>query len=119
MRPRHILPVIVFAQFAGTSLWFSGNAVLTDLQQALGLGANALAGVTSAVQLGFIAGTLPSNTIFDSVTRSRLLALIVIGILLEPFIGGSGLENQARGHRDGRGDRTSNFIFGGAIHSMT
>ena len=28
--PRRILPVIVFAQFAGTSLWFAGNAVIPD-----------------------------------------------------------------------------------------
>ncbi len=82
MRPRHILPVIVFAQFAGTSLWFSGNAVLTDLQQALGLGANALAGVTSAVQLGFIAGTLVF-AVFNVADRWRprdvFLACAVLG----------------------------------------
>jgi hypothetical protein len=57
-RPRHILPVIVGAQFAGTSLWFSGNAVLAELQQAFGLGDGGLAALTSAVQLGFVAGTL-------------------------------------------------------------
>lgn len=59
-RPAHILPIIVFAQFAGTSLWFAGNAVLGDLAQAPGwdLGGDALGLVTSAVQLGFIAGTL-------------------------------------------------------------
>ncbi len=57
-RPRRILPVIVASQFAGTSLWFSGNALLPDLQAALSLPTGALADVTSAVQLGFIAGTL-------------------------------------------------------------
>src|SRR5687767_11313743 len=57
-RPARILPVIVFSQFAGTSLWFAGNALLPDLQRELGLGAEALASVTSAVQSGFIAGTL-------------------------------------------------------------
>ncbi len=56
--PRRILPVIVLSQFAGTSLWFSGNAILPDLERALHLGSDALADVTSAVQLGFIAGTL-------------------------------------------------------------
>jgi len=50
-----ILPAIVFSQFAGTSLWFAGNVVAADL--AGGLGAAWLA---SAVQLGFIAGTLLS-----------------------------------------------------------
>jgi len=53
-----VLPLIVFAQFAGTSLWFAGNAVLPELQQALHLGERAVGHITSAVQLGFIAGTL-------------------------------------------------------------
>ncbi|HAA14078.1 MAG TPA: MFS transporter, partial [Cytophagales bacterium] len=56
--PRYILPVIVLAQFAGTSLWFAGNAILPDLQSDLGLAADAVGAVTSAVQLGFILGTL-------------------------------------------------------------
>jgi hypothetical protein len=57
-RPARILPVIVASQFAGTSLWFAGNAVLPDLQRQWGLAPEALGYVTSAVQLGFIAGTL-------------------------------------------------------------
>ena len=56
--PVHILPIIVLAQFAGTSLWFAGNAVLADLTILLGLDANALGLITSAVQFGFISGTL-------------------------------------------------------------
>ena len=35
-RPRRVLPVIVLSQFAGTSLWFAGNAVLPDLQARFG-----------------------------------------------------------------------------------
>jgi MFS family permease len=57
-RPPWILPTIVLSQFAGTSLWFAGNAVLGDLQAAWGLAPGALGYATSAVQLGFIAGTL-------------------------------------------------------------
>jgi MFS family permease len=57
-RPARILPVIVAAQFAGASIWFAGNAVLPELQGDWGLPAAALGYVTSAVQLGFIAGTL-------------------------------------------------------------
>ena len=56
--PRRVLPVIVLAQFAGTSLWFAVNAVMPDLQQAWGLPAAAVGTLTSAVQLGFVAGTL-------------------------------------------------------------
>jgi MFS family permease len=57
-RPAHILPVVLFAQFAGTSPWLAGNAVIQDLQQDWGLAPEALAYVTSAVNLGFICGTL-------------------------------------------------------------
>src|SRR5687768_18567105 len=57
-RPARILAVIVAAQFAGASIWFAGNAVLPALQRAWDLPAAAVGYVTSAVQLGFIAGTL-------------------------------------------------------------
>ena len=56
--PSRILPVIVFAQFAGTSLWFAGNAVIPDLIELLQLTDAAVGHVTSAVQFGFIGGTL-------------------------------------------------------------
>ncbi len=56
--PTRILPIIVFAQFAGTSLWFAGNAVLPELQTLLHLQEGAFRLLTSAVQLGFILGTL-------------------------------------------------------------
>jgi MFS transporter, DHA1 family, inner membrane transport protein len=56
--PRHILPVLVLAQFAGTSLWFAVNAVMPDLQRELGWPVSAVGTLTSALQLGFIAGTL-------------------------------------------------------------
>jgi len=57
-RPRHILPLLVVAQFLGTSGWFAGNAVLPDLQQAWGLDDQAVAPLTNSVQLGFIVGAL-------------------------------------------------------------
>lgn len=53
-----MLPVIVFAQFAGTSLWFSANAVLASIQGQWAMGAQAVGWITAAVQLGFIAGTV-------------------------------------------------------------
>ena len=55
--PKRILPIIIFAQFAGTSLWFAGNAVLNQLIHRWDIPADALASVTSAVQFGFIVGT--------------------------------------------------------------
>ena len=56
-RPFWILATIILSQFTGTSLWFAGNAILGDLQQQWSLGIHALGYMTSAVQLGFIAGT--------------------------------------------------------------
>lgn len=56
--PRHVLPIIVFAQFAGTSLWFAGNAILPQIQQGWLLPKDSIAQVTSSVMLGFIGGTL-------------------------------------------------------------
>src|SRR3954471_18182727 len=56
--PRRILPVIVLSQFAGTSLWFAVNAVMPDLNRAWGLPVASVGTLTSAVQLGFVAGTL-------------------------------------------------------------
>jgi MFS family permease len=57
-RPNYILPLIVLSQFAGTSLWFTGNAILPELKQSLHLSQYAVSLVTSAVMLGFVAGTL-------------------------------------------------------------
>lgn len=57
-RPGYILPVIIFSQFTGTSLWFAGNAIIADLQQSWALPEHSIGYVTSAVQLGFIVGTL-------------------------------------------------------------
>ena len=56
--PRRVLPLIVLAQFACTSPWFAINAVMPDLQRELGWPASAVGTLTSAVQAGFIAGTL-------------------------------------------------------------
>ena len=55
---RYVLPIIVLAQFAGTSLWFAVNAVMPDLQNQMGWPASDVGRLTSALQLGFIAGTL-------------------------------------------------------------
>jgi predicted MFS family arabinose efflux permease len=57
-RPPSILPVIIISQFAGTSLWFASNAVLADLQLQWNISSSALGYMTSAVQFGFIIGTL-------------------------------------------------------------
>ena len=56
--PRRVLPLLVLAQLGGTSLWFAVNAVMPDLQRDFGWPATAVGTLTSALQLGFILGTL-------------------------------------------------------------
>ncbi len=75
-----MLPIIVFAQFACTSLWFAGNAVLPEM-----LGEGQLRGLTagaavSAVQLGFIVGTLLASLLrlADRLPPARLFVLCAL-----------------------------------------
>jgi MFS family permease len=53
-----ILPTIVVSQFCCTSLWFAGNAIIPDIITNFNLDPSFLADLTSAVQFGFIVGTL-------------------------------------------------------------
>lgn len=79
-RPPWILPAIVVSQFAGTSLWFAANAVLPDLQRELGLPAQVVGSITSAVQLGFIVGTLvfALTAISDRFAASRVFFVCAV-----------------------------------------
>ena len=56
--PRRVLPILVLAQFLGTSPWFAVNAVMPDLQRDFGWPAASVGTLTSAVQFGFISGAL-------------------------------------------------------------
>lgn len=78
--PRWILPVIVFSQFCCTSLWFAGNAVMDNLIRDFQLATSALEHLTSAVQFGFIAGTLVYAilTIADRFSPSRVFFLSAV-----------------------------------------
>lgn len=73
----YILPLIVFSQFAGTSLWFAGNAVIADVIAQLDLHADALTRIVTAVQLGFITGTLVFAllTLADRFSPSKIFFL--------------------------------------------
>lgn len=78
--PRYVLPAIVLAQFACTSLWFAGNAVLQEVVAQLHLATDSLRHVTSAVQLGFILGTLVFAvfTIPDRFSPSKVFAICAV-----------------------------------------
>jgi len=86
---KRILPVIVISQFFCTSLWFAGNAIMGDMAKQLHLEPAYLAYLTSAVQSGFIAGTLifailsiadrfsPSRVFFVCAMIAALVNLVV------------------------------------------
>lgn len=87
-----ILPVIVISQFCCTSLWFAGNGVINDLVTDFGLDDSALGHLTSAVQFGFIIGTLVFAilTIADRFSPSMvflisalLTSLLNLGVIWE------------------------------------
>jgi MFS family permease len=52
-----LLPKIIFSQFAGTSLWFAGNAIIDELIANNNFSMAISGHVLSAVQFGFITGT--------------------------------------------------------------
>ena len=70
-----MLGLLALAELLGMSLWFAGNAVAPQLQQQWGLTGAQVGWLTTAVQLGFVAGTalvavlnladiVPSRTLF-------------------------------------------------------
>ncbi|MDB3887383.1 MFS transporter [bacterium] len=72
-----ILPAIVISQFCCTSLWFAGNGVINDLVINFNLKVSALGHLTSAVQFGFIIGTLifAILTIVDRFSPSKVFLI--------------------------------------------
>ena len=78
--PKWILPVIVFSQFCCISLWFANNGVMTDLVSNFNLNERALGHLTSAVQFGFIFGTLifALFTIADRFSPSKVFFISAI-----------------------------------------
>lgn len=99
--PKLILPIIVFSQFCCTSLWFAGNGVINDLVFNFNLSTSAVGNLTSAVQFGFILGTLvfafftladrfsPSNVFFICAVVGALANLLMLykGNVLESLLG--------------------------------
>jgi len=58
MNSRSAVVLIAVAELFGTSLWFTANGVAGALAAEWGIGVVAVGHLTSAVQLGFISGTL-------------------------------------------------------------
>ena len=104
--PTHVLPLLALASLLATSVWFAVNAVLPSLTQMLGQ-EQTPAGITIAVQFGFIVGTfvfaalaiadrfLPSRVFMISALLSACANYSVIwltasyeGILIARFLVG-------------------------------
>jgi len=72
-----VLPLIVISQFCCISLWFAGNGVMENLIESYALSGQSIGSLTSAVQLGFITGTLlyAFLTLADRYPPSRVFFL--------------------------------------------
>jgi len=77
---RYAIAVIVGAELFGAALWFSANAVADALHTAWGLRPAELGHLTSAVQFGFIAGTLglALTGLADRFSASRIFAACAV-----------------------------------------
>ena len=82
---KKILSIIVLSQFLCTSLWFAGNAILPDIIVTLHLHPNFLAHLTSAVQVGFITGTLVFAVLAISDRFSPSLVFFVSSVIAAIF----------------------------------
>lgn len=101
-----LIILVVVSQFACTSLWFAGNAVVSDIIKEYQLDLRILSYIVTAVQLGFISGTLlfsvftisdrfsPSKVFFISALAGALANLLVFttdsanGIIFSRYITG-------------------------------
>lgn len=84
MRTASAIAWIVTAELLGTALWFSVNGVADQLAREWGIGVAQVGGLTSAVQVGFIAGTLGISLsgLADRFAASRIfVAGAVLGAL--------------------------------------
>ena len=130
-RRRRVLFLIATAELLSVSVWFSGTAVLPQLARLWETQPDRLAWVTTAVQLGFVAGALISavfnisdvfrtttvlvaaslgaaaaNAGFGLVAESNLAAGVALRFLTGAFLAGvypPGMKILAGWYRDGRG----------------
>lgn len=75
---------IAVAQLFGTSLWFSANGAAADLMRSWQVGAPEIGWLTSAVQVGFILGTLLIST-SGYADRFRASSIFVVSALAGAF----------------------------------
>ena len=91
---KKILPTIIVAQFLCTSLWFAGNAVMGNIVHQFQLSSSYLTYLSSAVQAGFIIGTLlfAILSIADRFSPSKIFFICAcIGAAFNLIIGLNGI----------------------------
>ena len=131
VRRRRVLFLIATAELLSVSVWFSGTAVLPQLARLWETRPEQLAWVTTAVQLGFVAGALLSavfnlsdvfrtttvfvvaslgaaaaNAGFGLAAETNLTAALALRFLTGAFLAGvypPGMKILAGWYRDGRG----------------
>jgi MFS family permease len=84
-----VIGLIVFAEMLATSLWFSTNSVISQIENVWGLTDSGLGLITNSVQLGFIFGTLffTVTGLADKFRPSRIVSLCcLIGALANLLI---------------------------------
>lgn len=79
-----ILSIIVFSQFVCVSIWFASNAVMADIIRSFHLNSNSLTHLTSAVQLGFVIGTI-IFALFNIADRYLPSLVFLISALVASF----------------------------------
>jgi MFS family permease len=79
-----ILSIIVFSQFVCVSIWFASNAVMADIIKSFHLNSNSLTHLTSAVQLGFVFGTI-IFAIFNVADRYSPSLVFLMSALVASF----------------------------------
>ena len=85
----------MFSQFCCTSLWFAGNGVMADLISTFNLNESALGHITSAVQFGFISGTLVFAILTISDRFSPSIVFFFCALIAALFNLGTILENNS------------------------
>src|SRR5690606_10476540 len=75
-----MLALLSVAQLLGMSLWFAGNAVAPALAERWGLSGSEVAGLTTAVQLGFVVGTalMAVLNLADVIPARRLFTVCAV-----------------------------------------
>ena len=106
------LALILAAQVAAMSVWFSSSAAIAGIKQHYTIGASQEALLTTAVQIGFVAGTIVSAllSLADRMTAQRALAALGFDPGAPDGIVGAGTRTQLRAWQKARGLTADGYL---------